>query len=93
MNLRDSPDEVAFRAQVRAWLADNLPALPVRGDQLFHGQKEVGHLTSVVYSPAWQANLALGYVRREANAVGTELRVVSSGGDSTAKIVELPFGT
>ena len=26
MNLRDSPDEAAFRAQVRAWLAENLPA-------------------------------------------------------------------
>src|SRR4051794_14776759 len=26
MNLRDSPDEAAFRARVRAWLAENLPA-------------------------------------------------------------------
>jgi hypothetical protein len=26
MNLRDAPDEAAFRAGVRAWLADNLPA-------------------------------------------------------------------
>ena len=26
MNLRDSADEAAFRAQVRAWLGDNLPA-------------------------------------------------------------------
>ncbi|TML20165.1 MAG: acyl-CoA dehydrogenase [Actinobacteria bacterium] len=26
MNLRDSPDEEAFRARVRAWLAENLPA-------------------------------------------------------------------
>ncbi|MFY9580913.1 MAG: acyl-CoA dehydrogenase family protein, partial [Gaiellaceae bacterium] len=25
MNLRDSPDEEAFRARVRAWLAENLP--------------------------------------------------------------------
>jgi alkylation response protein AidB-like acyl-CoA dehydrogenase len=28
MNLRDAPTEAAFRAGVRAWLADNLPAEP-----------------------------------------------------------------
>ncbi len=28
MNLRDAPDEAAFREGVRAWLADNLPAEP-----------------------------------------------------------------
>jgi alkylation response protein AidB-like acyl-CoA dehydrogenase len=26
MNLRDTPEEAAYRAEVRAWLADNLPA-------------------------------------------------------------------
>ena len=26
MDLRDSPDEAAFREQIRAWLRDNLPA-------------------------------------------------------------------
>jgi alkylation response protein AidB-like acyl-CoA dehydrogenase len=30
MNLRDSPDEAAFRAQVRQWLTDNLPGEPGR---------------------------------------------------------------
>ena len=30
MDLRDSPDEAAFRGHVRAWLADNLPAEPGR---------------------------------------------------------------
>lgn len=28
MDLRDSPDEAAFREQVQAWLGDNLPAKP-----------------------------------------------------------------
>ena len=30
MDLRDSPDEAAFRESVRAWLRDNLPAEPGR---------------------------------------------------------------
>src|SRR5947208_4740562 len=30
MDLRDSPDEAAFRERVRSWLADNLPAEPGR---------------------------------------------------------------
>ena len=30
MDLRDSPDEAAFRERVRAWLRDNLPAEPGR---------------------------------------------------------------
>ena len=30
MDLRDSPEETAFRSEVRAWLAANLPAEPGR---------------------------------------------------------------
>jgi folate-binding protein YgfZ len=72
-------------------LADDLLALPVRGDKLFHAGKEVGHVTSAVKSPALNANIALGYVRREANQLGNELTLRAVTGESPAKIVALPF--
>jgi folate-binding protein YgfZ len=71
--------------------ADDLSALPAKGDKLFVGEKEVGYVTSAVRSPALKANIGFGYVRREQNAVGTELKVRSTDGESIARIVELPF--
>jgi folate-binding protein YgfZ len=72
-------------------LADDLKAPPVKGDKLFHHGKETGYVTSTVKSPALNANIALGYVRREANQIGTELVLQTVAGESSAKIVELPF--
>ena len=72
-------------------LADDLKTLPVKGDKLFHAGKEVGHVTSAIHSPVINATIALVYVRREANAVGTELRLQSSDGERGATIVALPF--
>jgi folate-binding protein YgfZ len=74
-------------------LADDLQTLPARGDKLFKDGKEVGHITSAVFSPALKANIALGYVRREANQVGSQLTLRITGGESKASIVELPFAT
>ena len=72
-------------------LADDLKALPATGDKLFHDGKEVGYVTSAAKSPALHMNIALGYVRREANAPGTEL-VLRLGVDETRAIItELPF--
>ena len=72
-------------------LADDLKALPLKGDKLFHDGKEVGYVTSAVKSPALNANIALGYVRREANSPGTEL-VLRLGADETkAVIAALPL--
>jgi glycine cleavage system aminomethyltransferase T len=60
--------------------------LPTKGDKLFFEGKEVGYVTSAVKSPALNAIIALGYVRREASAAGTEL-VLRSGDRETATIV------
>jgi folate-binding protein YgfZ len=72
-------------------LADDLKTLPMKGDKLFLGEKEIGYITSAIASPTLNANIALGYVRREANKIGTDLVVQTKNGKSTAKIVELPF--
>jgi folate-binding protein YgfZ len=83
-------------------LANDLATLPARGDKLFFNGKEIGHVTSAVKSPALNAlvapklqgeggNIALGYVRREANQIGNELRLRTAAGESIAIIVELPF--
>ena len=71
-------------------LAEDLPALPVKGDKLFKESREVGHITSAARSPAWHANLALGYVRREVNQAGTDLVLRMAAGESPARIVEPP---
>jgi folate-binding protein YgfZ len=72
-------------------LAKDLKTLPARGDKLFLRHKEIGYITSAVKSPALNANIALGYVRREANQIGNELVLRMATGESAVKIVELPF--
>jgi folate-binding protein YgfZ len=72
-------------------LADDLKTLPAKGDKLFSNGKEVGYITSATHSPTLNANIALGYVRKEANKVGEELILRIGESESAAKIVDLPF--
>ena len=72
-------------------LANDITSLPVKGDKLFHGDKDAGFITSAVHSPRLKACIALGYVRREASGIGTELLLRNAAKESTATIVELPF--
>lgn len=72
-------------------LSGDLPILPANGAKLFDAGKEAGYVTSAVKSPALDQNIALGYVRREANRIGNELKLQTTAGESTVKIVELPF--
>ena len=72
-------------------LADNLKSLPARGDKLFRDGKEIGFVSSAVKSPKLNADIALGYVRREGNQIGNELILRNAVGESPVKIVVLPF--
>jgi len=72
-------------------LADDLKSLPKKGDKLFYDGKEAGFVTSAIASFRLNANIALGYVKREVNQLGTELTLRTAEGESRARIVELPF--
>jgi folate-binding protein YgfZ len=72
-------------------LPDNSPALPVKGDKLFKDGREIGFITSATTSPESKAKIALAYVRREANQIGTTLRLRSGDSESDVTIVDLPF--
>jgi folate-binding protein YgfZ len=74
------------KALRRLQLDDQLAALPNRGDKLWHDGREVGLITSAATLPTGK-KLALGYVRREVNSVGTRLQLRTGAGESDALIV------
>jgi folate-binding protein YgfZ len=72
-------------------LGGGLQEPPAKGSKLFLGDKEVGSITSAVWSPSLRGNIALGYVRREANQTGADLEVRTDSGKFPARIVDVPF--
>jgi tRNA-modifying protein YgfZ len=62
--------------------------VPATGTELIRNGKSVGHVTSATFSPRRRAPLALGMLRREALAPGTELESAAGA----ARVVSLPVG-
>ncbi len=53
--------------------------------------KEVGYVTTSVFSPGLNKPIALGFVARTAYSPGTTVDIVSDGGPVSATITDLPF--
>lgn len=62
-----------------------------RGDQIFAGKKEVGTVTSSVFSPARNGPIALGYVHRDYWQPGSRLTIHSDAQSFPAAVFPLPF--
>ena len=56
-----------------------------------HAGEAIGKVTSAVYSPRLERNIALAMVAITHAAIGTELEVVLPSGPVTATVVERPF--
>jgi len=58
---------------------------------LFTRDKQVGSVTSAVFSPRLERNIALAMVAIGFAKIGTELHLFGASGDRTATVVEKPF--
>ncbi len=72
--------------------------MPVRGPVPRHGYsvlspngQAIGHITSGVYSPSLQKNIALAYVRSDFSAVGSEVAVEIRGRLFPMQVAKKPF--
>jgi aminomethyltransferase len=55
------------------------------------GGNEIGKVTSAVYSPRLEKNIALAMVVADAAVLGASVEVVTQSGPVTATVVERPF--
>ncbi|MEO6393158.1 MAG: glycine cleavage T C-terminal barrel domain-containing protein [Pyrinomonadaceae bacterium] len=90
--------EIIARIHWRGHVAKKLTGLKIAGgpvapeDKLFSVEgKEIGRVTSAVYSPALDQWVALGYVKYDFLAAGTELQLKSSESEFPAVVAELPL--
>jgi folate-binding protein YgfZ len=65
--------------------------LPSAGDRVRAGDREIGSLTSVTWSPALARPIALGYVHRDFVEPGTTVAVEHDGRAIGATVSALPF--
>jgi folate-binding protein YgfZ len=72
-------------------LDEKLQSLPAKGARLFKDGKEAGYVTSAASSPTLNAKIALGYVRKEVNRIGTDLILQFENGEFSARVASLPF--
>jgi folate-binding protein YgfZ len=66
-------------------------SLPARGDALVVGERVVGRVTAAAYSPALQAPIALGFLRREFTEPGTLVTIRTASAEQPARVASLPF--
>ena len=53
--------------------------------------KEIGHITSAAVSPRLKQTIALGYVKYDYLAPGTQVKIISAEQEYPAAVAELPF--
>ena len=58
---------------------------------IYKHDKKIGKVTSAVYSPRLQKNIALAIVEIENSIIGNKLKVIINGDEISSKVIEKPF--
>jgi folate-binding protein YgfZ len=86
---------IKYRGHVAKKLSGLMLAAPakIERDARIHSAdgKEIGRVTSVTFSPHLGSTIALGYVKYDYLAPGTEVTVSAGDGELPARVVALPF--
>jgi glycine cleavage system T protein len=92
--------EVVERIRSRGHVNKNLTGLIIDGEKaatigskVLTADKEIGTISSSVYSPILHSTIALAYVHRDHRSPGTQLAVRDNGKILNARVVQLPFIT
>jgi len=91
--------EIIARIKYRGHVAKKLSGLMFEQDEPIEvgatiksaEGKDIGRVTSVARSPRLNRTIALGYVRYEYLAAGTNVKVISGGLEVAATVEVLPF--
>jgi glycine cleavage system aminomethyltransferase T len=70
---------------------DPFPALNNTKWQATSGGKQVGKVTSAIYSPRLKKNIGYCWLPTELSALGTEVELETEWGPRTGTVVEMPF--
>ena len=92
--------EVVERIRSRGHVNKNLTGLivdakerPTIGSKVLSNGKEIGAITSSIYSPALSSPIALAYIHRDHRSPGTQLVVRYGHEVVNARVAQLPFKT
>jgi folate-binding protein YgfZ len=90
--------EVVERIRSRGHVNKNLTGLVIdgakpatMGSKVLIAEKEIGTITSSVYSPALSSAIALAYIHRDHRSPGTQLAIRDNYEVLNARVAQLPF--
>lgn len=64
---------------------------PEKNDRIAKDRKEVGRITSAVFSPTLKKTIAMGYLKKECWKIGCPVVVETGGTEIPARVASLPF--